>query len=682
MASPLVPWSSRALGTEVRADGVGFAVFAGHATSVTLVTLHDDGRECRHGLHAGQNGIWSGFLQGAAPALRYGFFVDGPTDRHQGHAHHAGRRLVDPRARSFEGEFDALPHLRSPTHNDARPWSVVTDDRLDAGRAVAKRPHIPWRDTVIYEAHVRALTKRHPAISREIQGTYAALAHPAMLAHYKALGVTTLELLPVCESATEAHLVKSGLTNYWGYAPIGYFAASRHYARHPGRANDEFRSAIDALHEAGFEVVLDVVFNHTGEGGEDANGEGITWHFRGLDRRTYYRTQKGKPETLVDFSGCGNTLDLDHPRVIEFVLDALRYWAGPMGVDGFRFDLAATMARSHGKFGHESKLLAAIRHDPLLGPLKLIAEPWDLGPEGYRLGQFQQPFREWNDRFRDSVRAFWTGEPSALGDFATRLAGSADIFNGERGGQTASINYVTAHDGFTLADLVAYDRKHNEDNGENSRDGSDANRSWNGGEEGPSRNPEVRAERRRRMKSMLATLLLSGGTPMLSHGDERARTQMGNNNAYCHDGPLTWIDWTHIADHGRDLVGWIGSLVKLRMQYACFRPTAPLRDHGAKGGDVGWYGPDGHPMTGASWRELGPSFTWVSLEHEPEARAFAFLANGLREAKVFRLPRPPHGGRGWSVLLDGADRFPPAYRLEGGDSMVLPSGAVLIATET
>ena len=687
MPSHLDHWHHRRLGAEVLRAGVGFAVFAGHATNVTLVTLDASGREKRHAMLPHPNGIWSGLLRGARAGLRYGYYVDGSRDRSQGHAHEPTTRLVDPRARAFDGAFIETKALRSHGHNDARPWSVVVDDAHDDAaapghpRAFATRPAIAWRDTVLYEAHVRGLTMRHPDIPEEIRGTYAALAHPVMLAHYRAIGITTLELLPVFEWATEEHLVDKDLTNYWGYAPVGYFAAARHFARNPENANEEFRLAVQALHEAGFEVVLDVVFNHTGEGGEDSNGQGMSWHFRGLDRRAYYRTAKGHPNRLIDFSGCGNTLDVDHPRVVEFILDALRHWVGTMGVDGFRFDLAATLARSHGSFHAPSKALEGIRSDPMLGSVKLIAEPWDLGPDGYRLGHFGQPFREWNDRFRDAVRAFWIGDGRSLGDFATRIAGSSDFFPAERGGATASINYVTAHDGFTLADLVAYDHKHNEANREGNRDGWDANRSWNGGIEGPTYTPSIVAERRRRMRSILATLLLAAGTPMLAHGDERARTQLGNNNAYCQDNPLAWVDWQHITDGGDDLVAWVSKLVQLRRDNACFRPEKPLRDHGPDRGDVAWYAPSGTRMTPANWQSSEAALSWVLVEPESREGGFAIVANGTREPGVFTLPPTPHGGGVWTVVLDASLRFPAGYRLDAGDVVVLASGTAMILEE-
>jgi isoamylase len=679
MAKRLDPWQHRALGAAPAADGVGFAVFAGHATSVTLATLDARGHEARHAMNPSPSGVWSGFLRGAAPGLRYGYFVDGPRDRTQGHAHDPTVRLVDPRARAFEGSFVEHPELRGHAHNDRRPWSVVVDDAR-VGRRFPPRPSIPWRDTVVYEAHVRAMTMQHPRIPRELRGTYGGLAHPEMLAHFRALGVTTIELLPVFEWATEEHLVTKGLSNHWGYAPVGFFAASRHFATDPARANEEFAAMVDALHDAGFEVVLDVVFNHTGEGGEDAHGRGMAWHFRGLDRRSYYRTDRANPARLVDFSGCGNTLDIDNPQVAAFVLDCLHHWVETMGVDGFRFDLGATLARHHGTFENPSKVLDALRTAPALRDTKLIMEPWDLGPGGYRVGQFGTPFREWNDKFRDTVRAFWVGDGAVLGDFATRIAGSADLFTRERGGATASINYVTAHDGFTLADLTAYDRKHNEDNLEDNRDGWDANRSWNGGEEGPTRHKAIAAERMRRMKSLLGTLLLAAGTPMLSHGDERARTQRGNNNAYCQDNPLTWIDW---HDHAceAELTRWVASLIDLRLRHACFRHEHELRTHGPERGDVVWYRADAARMGPSDWRSGDPRLSWVLVEPASDDIGFLLLANGRRTRSKFVMPEAPHGSGSWRVVLDASGRHAPGERLAVGAATHLASGTLLIASE-
>ena len=438
---------------------------------------------------------------------------------------------------------------------------------------------------------------------------------------------------------------------------------------------------VDALHEAGFEVLLDVVFNHTGEGGEDPRGRGMSWSFRGLDRRSYYRTDRTPAARLVDFSGCGNTLDLDHPQVQSFVIDCLRHWVVTMGVDGFRFDLAATLARQNGAFDEPSKLLEAIRTDPVLREAKLVAEPWDLGPGGYRLGRFDPPFREWNDKFRDAVRAFWIGDGRVLGEFATRLAGSADLFGPSRGGATASVNYVTAHDGFTLADLVAYDRKHNEANREENRDGWDANRSWNGGVEGPTRRRAIAAERVRRMKSILGTLLLAAGTPMLSHGDERARSQRGNNNAYCQDNPLAWVDW---SDHGceAELTRWVSSLVALRMQYACFRHEHELRTHGPERGDVAWYAPSGERMDIEAWQRDDARLAWVLLEPSQDDVGFLLLANGRRTRSRFVVPETPHGSPAWRVLLDASNRLEPGSLLEAGAEITLPSATLLVAIES
>ena len=684
MVTRLDPWQPRTLGAVVTPEGVGFAVFAGHATSVTLVTLDAHGREARHAMTPSPSGVWSGLLRGAGVGSRYGYFVDGPRDSSQGHAHDATVRLVDPRARAFEGSFVEVPCLRGHAHNENRPWSIVVDDATFA-RPFAKgrspRPQIPWRETVVYEAHVRGMTMQHPRVPHALRGTYGGLAHPEMLAHFRSLGVTTLELMPVFEWATEEHLVTKGLTNYWGYAPVGFFAPSRHLAANPARANEEFVAMVDALHEAGLEVVLDVVFNHTGEGGEDAQGHGMAWNFRGLDRRSYYRTDRSNHARLVDFSGCGNTLDLDHPQVAALVVDCLRHWVDTMGVDGFRFDLGATLARSHGTFENPSRLQEQIASDPSLRDKKLIMEPWDLGPNGYRLGHFGAPFREWNDKFRDTVRAFWAGDGAVLGDFATRLAGSADLFTRERGGATASINYVTAHDGFTLADLTAYDRKRNERNGEDNRDGWDTNRSWNGGEDGPTASKVVAAERMRRRKSLLGTLLLSAGTPMLSHGDERARTQHGNNNAYCQDNALAWVDW---HDHGSEteLTMWLSKLANLRMQHACFRHEHELRTHGPDRGDVVWYRADGERMGAGDWGSGDARLTWVLVEPESDEVGFLIVANGRRTRSKFVVPEAPHGSRAWEVVLDASGRHAAGKYLSVGDALHVPSSTLSVAVES
>ena len=633
------------LGVHVTDTGVDVAVLAPHATSVELCLLdgpRDALVERRVPLQGPRLGKWTASVPGVRPGQRYGLRADGPWEPAYGLRYNPAKLLVDPYARGLEGEVGYGPETYGHVvgadltgdpygARDGRdsaahvPHGVVVDTRAIPGPDPAdNRPWTPTSRTVVYEAHVKGLTMLHPDVPPELRGTYAGLAHPAVVEHLLALGVTAVELLPVHAFSTEPHLVAKGLTNYWGYSTLGFFAPHAAYATAAARAGGaaavlaELRSTVHALHEAGLEVILDVVYNHTCEGG--LAGQHLSW--RGLDNAYYYLHDGGVPATLVDVTGTGNSLDFRRTAVVGMTLDSLRYWAEVVGVDGFRFDLAVTLGRGPDGYRPDHATLVAAATDPVLAGLKLLAEPWDVGPGGWRTGQFPVPFGEWNDRFRNAVRSFWLADPGRAAhglpghrvrELATRLSGSVDLFGHSTPplmrGPRASVNYVTAHDGFTLADLVAYDHKHNLDNGEQNRDGSDDNRSWNHGVEGPvapdSPAADVGPLRRRSIRNLFATLVLAAGTPMVTAGDEMGRTQRGNNNAYCQDNEVSWVRW--------DLSPWRRALLETARHLLTLRHAHPaLVTHTFYSGrprvpggppDLGWYGADGLAFDHGRWHD-------------------------------------------------------------------------------
>jgi glycogen operon protein len=691
------PSGPHRLGVRPRAGGVDVAVLASRAEQVDFCLLEPssgDWIEHRTPLPERTHGVWHGFVPGVRPGQRYGLRVHGPWDPDRGFRHNPMKLLLDPYARAVVLPDSLRPEVFAHAVDDdlrGDPWLadlrdsaphaphgvVVADDGYDwAGDTP---PRTPWRDTVVYEAHVRGLTRRHPGVPDALRGTYAGLGHPATIAHLTRLGVTAIELLPVHAIGTEGRLAAAGRTNYWGYSTLGFFAPHPGYAAatDPLGLLDEFRDMVCSLHAAGLEVILDVVYNHTCEG--DVTGPSLSW--RGLDAATYYRLDAYGRD--IDTTGTGNTLDAREPRVVQMILDSLRYWVEAMHVDGFRFDLATTLARGQDGFDPNHPLLVAIRADPVLAGVKLIAEPWDVGPHGWRTGQFPPPFAEWNDRFRDAVRDFWlTGgrrsERGELGagvsDLATRLAGSADVFTADRG-PTASVNYVTAHDGFTLADATSYDVKHNEANGEGNRDGADDNRSWNHGPEGATDDPDVLAHRRRTARNLLATLMLSAGMPMLLGGDEIGRTQGGNNNAYCLDDDTSWLDWAP-AGWKDDLLATVAFLVRLRRERAVLRQDRffagrPVRPDGTK--DLAWFGPDGAEMDHVRWHDPTQLTLQMYLHNGVGGSLLVIFAGGGQPQDLVLPPRP--WAAGFRLLWHSGMERPPDRTAPGAP--LLAPGHVL-----
>ncbi len=659
------------LGANWDGQGTNFSLYSQSASMVELCLFDDGGRETRIELPDSHAHVHHGYLPGIGPGQRYGYRVHGPWDPAAGLLANPAMLLLDPYARAIEGEVQWGPAVlgHSTLDPDERqtidsapfvPRSIVVDDHFDWGDD--RPPRIPWHETCIYETHVRGLTMRHPDVPPELRGTYAGMATPAVIEHLVSLGVTAVELMPVHHFTPEGFLLERGLTNYWGYSTAGFFAPHGPYSASGQRGQQvvEFKSLVKALHDAGLEVLLDVVYNHTAEG----SAEGPTLCWRGIDNATYYRLRDDDRRQPVDFTGTGNSLNVRHPTSLQLVMDSLRYWVQEMHVDGFRFDLASTLAREFYEVDRLSSFFDLIQQDPVVNRTKLIAEPWDVGPGGYQVGNFPPLWSEWNARYRDGVRDFWRGRPASLGDFAYRFTGSSDLY--DEGGRrpSASINFVTAHDGFTLADLVGYERKHNLANGEHGHDGHDDNRSWNGGVEGLTSDPSIRENRRRRMRAMLATLMLSQGVPMLSGGDEIGRTQRGNNNAYCHDSELTWYDWAR-ADG--ELVDFVRALGRLRAAHPVFRRRRFFRGRPAVGADlhdIVWMRPDGQEMRDEDWhaadlRAIAVFLNGAALGPQgPTAEpatdsSFLVLANGGPSPVSFTLQ--PALGAQWRLVVDTSD---------------------------
>jgi isoamylase len=639
----LTPGLPYPLGATVRDGEVNFALVSEHATMVELCVFDEAGHETRLRLPACTDGVWHGALRGAGPGLVYGLRAHGSHAPRSGHRFDPDKLLLDPYAREIVGRFT---------------WD---DQRAPKARVAAPLPpsasgvRVPAAETILYELHVKGFTQLHPDVPASLRGTYAGLAHPACIDHLRSLGVTTLSLLPVHYALTEQRLELLGLRNYWGYNTLGWFCPDPRLSSQPDdptATRVEFRAMVDALHATGFEVVLDVVYNHSAEESE----LGPTLSLRGLDNALYYRLEPQDRSRCVNWSGCGNTLNLEHPRVVQLVLDSLRYWVGEFGVDGFRFDLAPLLGRTQARadaFDPRAPLLVALEQDPVLARTKLIAEPWDLGPDGYVLGRFPGRFMEWNDRFRDGLRRFWLSRSSSRGELARRLAGSNDRFHHGLRRPSASINFITAHDGFTLADLVSYAHKHNLANGEDNRDGHTHNFSINCGIEGPSEDPDIVARRARLRRALLASLFVAQGTPMLLAGDELGHSASGNNNAYCQDNPISWLDWS-AAD--QQLLAFVRRCIELRRTHPALRRDTWLRDDSDPSEAVSelaveWRRPDGAIMTVDDWHDHERHCLGVRLGEGPEqpGDALLLLLNAEPRAVAVTLP----SGR-WRVLLDSA----------------------------
>ena len=594
--------------------GVNFALFSAHATRVEVCIYDEPGEKeiARFELPEYTDEVWHGFVPGLSAGTRYGYRVHGPYEPLNGHRFNPNKLLIDPYAKAFAGTLTWGPEIFGYTvghpdgdlsfdERDSAPFvpkCVVVDSRYMWSQPSGSL--VPWESTVFYEAHVRGLTMRHPAVPEGLRGTFAGMANQAVIEYLCNLGVTSVELLPIHTFLNQPFLTDKGLTNYWGYDSIGFFAADPRYFAKP--EIDEFKSMVDSYHRAGLEVILDVVYNHTPEGSE----LGPTLSFKGIDNASYYRLMPDAARYYINDTGTGNTLNLTHPRVLQMVTDSLRYWVTEMHVDGFRFDLATILAREPNGFDTESGFLVACRQDPVLASVKLIAEPWDCGPGGYQVGRFPPGWAEWNDTFRDTVRSYWKGDEGTASALAQCLAGSAETFKHRGRRPWASVNFITAHDGFTLADCVSYNDKHNDANGENNNDGNSNNRSWNCGAEGPTDDAAILALRTRQQRNLLATLLLAQGTPMLLAGDEFSRSQNGNNNAYCQDNEISWLDWAGITESGQQQTSFVRSLLALRSELPVLRSNRYMcAPADTQPGDtaVAWLAPDGSEMSAEQWND-------------------------------------------------------------------------------
>jgi len=662
------------LGSVWDGEGTNFSLFSENAERVELCLFDDADNEERVPLRERTAFNWHGYVPGIGPGQRYGYRVHGPWAPEQGQCFNPSKLLLDPYAKAIDGPIDwnagrTLPYrlggedaaLERDDEDDAAamPKCVVIDETFDWEDDDVLRPRIPLHETVIYEVHVKGLTMRHPRVREDLRGTYGGLAAEQAIIHLKGLGITSVELLPIHHIADEQFLHAQGLTNYWGYSTIGYLAPHALYAATGRRGEQvrEFKGMVKALHRAGIEVILDVVYNHTAEG----NHLGPMLSFKGIDNASYYRLEPDDPRQYMDFTGTGNSLNPVHPSVLRLIMDSLRYFANDCHVDGFRFDLASALAREFYDVDRLSSFFDIIHQDPMLSQVKLIAEPWDVGPGGYQVGNFPILWSEWNGMYRDTVRDFWRGR-AALSDFASRFGGSADLYERDGRRPFASINFVTAHDGFTLRDLVSYDEKHNEANGEGNGDGSDDNRSWNCGVEGPTDDPVVNELRERQQRNFLATLLLSQGVPMLLGGDELGRTQHGNNNAWCQDSELSWFDWEH---ENFDLLEFARRLVFLRRNHPVFRRTRFFAGSGADLPDVWWMRPDGRKMTQRDWRNTEGRAIGVFLNgdelrmrtrqnEDVHDESFLLLFNTHHEPVTFRLPTRRFGAR-WKLELSTSE---------------------------
>ncbi|HET9962941.1 MAG TPA: glycogen debranching protein GlgX [Nitrospiraceae bacterium] len=691
-AHKIRPGRSYPLGSTWDGEGVNFALFSENATAVELCLFDrpDQEKETQSiKIEERTNQIWHVYLPEARPEQLYGYRVHGPYEPKAGHRFNPAKLLIDPYAKALTGDVrwsdamfsyrlgDPEADLSYDDQNNAAnvPKSVVIEQAFTWGD---DRPlHRPWNETIIYEMHVRGFTMRHPDVPEHLRGTYAGLATRPVIEYLKELGVTAVELLPVHAFVTDKHLLDKGLANYWGYNTIGYFAPDPRYAAHPGRGVTQFKNMVKTFHSAGIEVILDVVYNHTAEG----NHLGPTLSFRGIDNATYYRLVPDDLRYYMDYTGCGNSLNVRHPRTLQLIMDSLRYWVQDMHVDGFRFDLASTLARELHDVDRLSAFFDIIHQDPVLARVKLIAEPWDLGEGGYQVGNFPPGWAEWNGKYRDTIRRYWKGDGGQVAELGYRLSGSSDLYEGSGRRPHASINFVVAHDGFTLHDLVSYNGKHNEANQEENRDGSDDNQSWNCGAEGPTDDAAINELRQRQKRNMMAMLLLSQGVPMLCVGDEVGRTQHGNNNAYCQDNDISWFNWNW-SKQDELFREYIAFLIDLRQQHPVFHRRQFFQGrkiHGAEVKDIAWFRPDGKEMTDEDWsqgyvrclgvRLAGDAIAEMDAAGDPiKDDTFLMLLNAHHEPITFTLPAHKRGVR-WEVVFDTRDGLPAEARsqhLKGG----------------
>jgi glycogen operon protein len=700
----LPPWPGTPYPLGATYDGVGtnFALFSEVADYVELCLIDEEGKEERVRLPEVDGFVHHGYLLGVGPGQRYGYRVHGPYAPEKGLRCNPHKLLIDPYAKAISGELDwdeslfGYPFGAPDEHNDQDsaahvPHSLVVSPFFDW--ADDRPPRTPYNESVIYEAHVKGLTMNHPAVPPRLRGTYAGLAHPAVVEHLKQLGVTAIELMPVHQFITDHGLVEKGLRNYWGYNTIGFFAPHEGYAALPEQAGQvqEFKGMVRALHEADIEVILDVVYNHTAEG----NHLGPTLSMRGIDNQAYYRLVDDEPQYYMDYTGTGNSLNVRSPHTLQLIMDSLRYWVTEMHVDGFRFDLAATLAREFYDVDRLSTFFDLVQQDPTVSRVKLIAEPWDVGPGGYQVGNFPPLWTEWNGKFRDTVRDFWRGESATLGEFASRITGSSDLYQDDGRRPFASINFVTAHDGFTLQDLVSYNDKHNDANGEDGRDGADDNRSWNCGVEGETDDAEVLALRERQRRNFLATLLLSQGVPMLLHGDEMGRTQQGNNNAYCQDNEISWVDWRLVDEHPH-LVDFVGRLAEFRGRHPVFRRRRffqgkPIRKSDEVA-DIAWFTPSGEEMKEQNWDDgFGKSVVvFLNGQGIPDLDqrgmpvrddSFLMAFNAHYEDIEMTVPDGEYGAE-WAIMIDTANgeiiEEPGEPDVAAGEKLTLPARSLMV----
>jgi len=702
------PGNAYPLGATYDGGGTNFSLFSEVAEKVELCLIAEDGTESRITLDEVDGHIWHAYLPTVQPGQRYGFRVHGPFGPAAGHRCDPSKLLLDPYGKAFHGDFDFGQALFSydlaaaakdpadtgtPSMIDSlghTMTSVVINPYFDW--ASDRAPRTPYHKTVIYEAHVKGMTQTHPGIPEELRGTYAGLAHPVIIDYLQSLNVTAIELMPVHQFMHDHRLLELGLRNYWGYNTFGFFAPHNQYMANRQASVAEFKTMVRTLHEADIEVILDVVYNHTAEG----NHLGPTISFRGIDNAAYYRLDDDDPRFYKDFTGTGNSLNARHPHTLQMIMDSLRYWVLEMHVDGFRFDLAATLARELHDVDRLSAFFDIVQQDPVISQVKLIAEPWDVGEGGYQVGNFPGLWTEWNGKYRDTVRDYWRGEPATLGEFASRLTGSSDLYEATSRRPSASINFVTCHDGFTLADLVSYNEKHNEANGDDNRDGESYNRSWNCGVEGPTDDPDILALRARQMRNIMATLMLSQGTPMIAHGDELGRTQLGNNNVYCQDSQLSWMDWS-LADKNADLLAFTREVTGLRKAHPVFRRRRffegePIRS-GEEVRDIAWLAPTGREMTHEDWGSEFGKCVAVFLNGdaipEPGARgervvddSFLLCFNAHEHAVEFATPDDDYA-REWTGELDTTDPTGATdLVVDAGESISVPARSVLVLRKT